>query len=234
MNKLVLYLLILIAVAFSCQDENERFEQYQKNFEVENQLRFGQIQHGYIMNIPRKERLFREHQFLKNTRRKLRSIEFGLLSENNQRAYQKIQNVVEQKSRRLIIYRTDPSIYNIGGELKRLLSKEDLHLAGKMDSINLVLFNSSSYYAEARNNIYRPLPAKARLGSEKQLLTLEFIQGPLLDSIAKAPTGLLLKKELMKNLEKCRLATKDYLAYCVSLWFEHQDSLQRTNSEIFD
>ena len=228
--RAVFVCLITGFVLYSCAETaDERFVRFQRNFEQSFASRQSQQKAGYILNIPGKERLFADYQYLNQQLHLLNRIDPQLLSEANRREYDSTRNVIDRARRQLTIYRNDPSVYNIGGQIKQVLARENLRLEEKLGIIGKLLERTGEYYEQARRNIYRPVPGKARIGSQKQLLTLQFLQGELQDSIASAGIAAAERDEILKLAGEARIEIKNYLAYCESLWFENQDSLQTRN-----
>ena len=218
--------LVAMVALISCTETTDaRFTNFQEQFRQSFARRFSEPLSGHILNIPLKTKLFADYKYLQKQSLQLGRIEPESLSAANQSAYRKIDDLIEGKKRQLTAYRNDPSIYNVGGELKKVLIRKDWTLPAKMDSISGILVRTESYYEEAMRNIYRPIPGKARIGSQKQMLTLKLLKTDLQDSIEAAPLTPVRKKALLEAGNEARIAIKNYLSYCESLWFESKDSL---------
>lgn len=120
--------------------------------------------------------------------------------------------------------RTDPSYYNLGGYLKTTLAQEKTPLYWRMPVIKAQMLRSGPYYAAARRNLSRPDPGRARIAVQKHLLTMEFLEGELRDSVSAAGLDPFETEEILGQLYQTRLEVKDYLAFCRSIIFEHRDS----------
>ncbi len=216
-------LLILIVVWIQGCSTEDRFARIKSNYEREYAQYCSTIMQESSAPIP-KNKIMRCYACLRTTTNELNRItapQENLLLKNQ---INELFNSVENKKLYLVSLRRDPSVYNLGGWIKQTLSDERSPISYRLDKINELLINASDYYAAAKDNLYNPLPGKCRLGAQKQLLTLELLSGALRDSIQQAPLKAANKTNMLNHLDAAKLAVKDYLAYCESLWFEHQDS----------
>ena len=206
-KKAICYL--SLAVLSSCHESaDERFTKFQHQFEHSIAVRASQQTDDYVLDIPKKERLFADYQFLRQQHQKLNQIASQMLSPHNQVIYDRIRNTIVQKKNSLVNYRNDPSRYNIGGKIKEVLSRESLALPNKLDTITELLIHTGAYYDQAIQNIYRPVPGKARIGSQKQLLTLKLLQNELRDSVESAQIPTIRKREVLKLTSQARIEIK--------------------------
>ena len=122
-------------------------------------------------------------------------------------------------------YRRDPAAYNLGGALKQVLAENKIPLTRRLLAIEAQMKQAPAYYQAAKANLYAPLPARCRLAVEKHSLALEFLSNELSDSLSRSSLSEAEAYRFKKAAEQARMAVKDYLAFCQSLYFEHQDSL---------
>ena len=104
---------------------------------------------------------------------------------------------------------------------------EDVSLPEKLGFIQDHLKESDKYYEAAKVLVDNPLPNKTLLAVQKHLFGLNFLQKELADSLYQARFVPELGQSFRNDLERTRLAVKDYIAYCESLYFELNDDWGR-------
>jgi len=122
-------------------------------------------------------------------------------------------------------WQTDPALYNLSGEVKRLLNQHSLPLNERLVAINQSLNQAKPYYQAAKANLSLPVPERSQLAAQKQISGLRLLSEELPDSIRIASLASTTNQQMLSNSRKAHLQIKDYLAFCESLWFEHMDSL---------
>jgi len=118
----------------------------------------------------------------------------------------------------------DPSLYNIGEPMRRILQNVDVPLQNRLQQIENYLQLSEEYYAAAKLNLIHPDATKISSAIQQQLQTLRFLQKELPDSVRNANLQKLQRVAFLTSTKSATLAVKDYLAFCRSILFEYQDS----------
>lgn len=111
-------------------------------------------------------------------------------------------------------FRTDASIYNLGGHLKVVLSQQNQSLPTKLLQCDSLLVLAPSYYTAAKTKLRAPNPERLSLAIRKQKLGLFFLNGALQDSIASLDQSA--QMNWQKTTISAQRAMKDYLAWCNS------------------
>lgn len=220
MMKWICISAILTVFTVNSCSNNAHFEKYHD--QVIKKLK-KERPNEWILETPSSEFLLLESAWLKNAIAVLEKFQsVGLTRQNQLKA--------EQTSRQMIHllenfekFSTDPSLYNIGGYIHRLLSNNRQPISYKLDSINEVLQQGKIYYENGKANLIAPEIGKAKLSVQKQILTLQLLKKNLVDSILSAPVKPVFKQEIQSNLEGCSLAIKDYIAFCEGIWLEDFD-----------
>ncbi len=141
----------------------------------------------------------------------------------------RIDQLLADYEARLSAARADPSWYNLGGHLKTTLAQRDTPLPKRLATLNDQMALAQAWYAAARQNLRNPQPDNTRLAIRKHLLALELLRQELPDSIAQSSLSDAEKQRYLQAVANTQLQVKDYIAFCQSLLFEHQDSLLRQN-----
>ena len=167
------------------------------------------------------------YKCLKSSQSRLEKCLKSDLTIQQQREVQSLLTQINQQKLLAVNFRRDPSQYNLGKNIEEVLKRVDEPITYRLDEINLLLKTAKEYYEAAKENIKKPLPGKCQLAVERQLSTMAILNLGLKDSIQKAPLKRVYRDSLTKNIQLAKLSVKDYLAYCESLWFTHQDSTLR-------
>lgn len=191
----------------------------QEEFGAERQLLFSQRRPLDSLLAIGPEELARWDSFYRSCRQELSAP--GLPEEERQA----LSRAMEEAAARIQQYRHDPSTYNLGGALKQVLAAKQAPLARRLKAIKMQMEQAPRYYGYAKANIHAPIPERCRLAAEKQRLTLDFLSNELQDSLGRLERNEAEARQFQATVEKARIAVKDYLAFCESLYFEHQDSL---------
>ncbi len=122
-------------------------------------------------------------------------------------------------------YRTDPSLYNLGGLLKKSLVNSAGDPAGeRLADLGAIMEQADAYYRTARQNLIVSEVDLYRLAAQKQYLGLEFLRGELRDSLAGFALPKPEKAVFENKIRQTELALKDYLGFCESVYLNHRDS----------
>ena len=119
-------------------------------------------------------------------------------------------------------YRSNPSLYNLGGLLKKQLVEAE---GVKVDSLHHLFDKAETYYQYAQRNLLVSDISLYRLAAQKQYLTLEFLRGELPDSLDRMPLSHQERADLDDKIGQTRRIIKDYLAFCESSFLNHRDSV---------
>lgn len=216
-------LILLIWVLFSGCDSKESFLVEQLEKKVSNcELKYCAQAIRLDTEPIQKNELVQCYECIRKVEQRLQRKEsLQVLSAKEQ----SLIHDIEKMKLKVVNLRRDPSQYNLGGSIQNILSDTHKPITYRLDEIFYTLQKAPSYYDSAKDNIYKPIASKCRLAVQKQLLTMDFLNGSLPDSIRHAPLNATFKKELLQQIKVAKLSVKDYLAYCESLWFIHQDTI---------
>ncbi|MBK7872264.1 MAG: hypothetical protein IPJ74_17110 [Saprospiraceae bacterium] len=180
---------------------------------------------GEAFPIIHSGKLKKEEQYFKNYQAQLKEINRAQLKDKNKAAYIKLEQKIKERLTLLHKMKTDPSLYNLGGELKIILSSDSIALDARLLRIGQGMKEAAIYYMSAKNNLNQPDPEKTTLAIQKQLLSIKFLNGELLDSLARSSLSAQEKEAFIARTYEAKIAIKDYLAFCRSLLFEQRDSI---------
>lgn len=122
-------------------------------------------------------------------------------------------------------YRTDPSLYNLGGLLKKsLVNTVGRPADERIKELQAIMEHADTYYRNARQNLIVKDVSLYRLAAQKQYLGLEFLHKELRDSLAGFPFSPSEKDALDRNIRQTELALKDYMGFCESVFLNYRDS----------
>lgn len=119
-------------------------------------------------------------------------------------------------------YRTDPSLYNIGGLLKKELV---LNGADRIERLTTLCDQAEVYYRQAKEHLRVSDVSLYRLAAQKQYLTLTFLQEELPDSLRQWKLSAAESSGLDEKMDTVRLVVKDYLAFCESQFLNERDRI---------
>ncbi|MBX2873707.1 MAG: hypothetical protein KTR30_16445 [Saprospiraceae bacterium] len=212
-------LLFICLFLGACQQKPSAFDRWLAKYELDEPLAyFEQSPDSFYVVAP--SELLEEVGRMDRTYEQLETLKDSILPQSHwskRRSYlQEIDSLKEKWSS----CRQDPSLYNLPGYCKKLLTLEDISLPEKLGYIQDYLKDSEVYYEAAKQLVDNPLPNKTLLAIQKQVFGLSFLQKELSDSLYQANLVPELRQSFRTDLERTRLAVKDYLAYCESLYFE--------------
>lgn len=157
--------------------------------------------------------------------RHLSNFEVDSFSPRNKERHQQLQEECDYCLHQIGPYINDPSLYNMGGQLKYILVQNSQTLKTRLKIIQQHLIGVEEYYQVGKTLLATPLPNRAQLGAQKQLVALQFLDSELKDSIALAGLNKQELEALNNHIAQAKIVLKDYLAFCESLYFEHHDSI---------
>lgn len=222
-SPLLFFLSLLLG---ACKQEPSAFEQWLTNFQAENPLAyFEQSPDSFYVLSP--EQLQIEMDKLEEVQSQLLSLKTAILPVSHWEKRKQWMDHVQSIKEKWAPPRKDPSLYNLPGYCKKLLSEDEISLPERLILIKDNLQNSEQYYQAAKQLIQTPLASKTLLGAQKHLLGLHFLSHELVDSLNKAPFVPDLEKAFRSDLAQTRLVVKDYLAFCESLYFDLHDDWGR-------
>lgn len=141
----------------------------------------------------------------------------------------KLKLQLEEQYNFLNALRTDPSLFNIGGKLQQNLTLQPLAPPKKHQLIQRNLGQAANYYIEARKCLTDTQAERAKLAIEKQLSSLSALEGKLVDSLEQWRQQYPDMDLLQRERRICRLAIKDYLAFCRSVVVNEFDLKQQAD-----
>jgi hypothetical protein len=148
-------------------------------------------------------------------------IDTSSLSPAGRRKWRQSRQFLETDLATLRQYRDNPSWYNLGGSIVAVLSAADsLPLVKRIDIIELQLKAAPAYFAAAKEALQTSKRRPWLLASQKQLLTLQLLNGALKDSINSISMKPERQKSLTTTLEDAKRSVKDYLTFCNEAYFK--------------
>lgn len=236
LRAILLILLIStgIAAGWFIYDRNPNtvFKRFENDVRQENLIFYDTILNGnYTFPIIHPGELNKKQVLLQQYLTRLKKIDLERLNVKNKVLFTRLEQSITKQLRILHTLQTDPSVYNLGGEMKAMLVNDSIPLDGRLLRIGQLLKDADSYYLTAKVNLIQPHPDKTVLAMQKQLRTLNFLNSELLDSLALANLSAPEREELKTRAAQAKLAVKDYLAFCRSLLFEQRDSTLKLGNE---
>lgn len=113
-------------------------------------------------------------------------------------------------------YQSKASLYNIASHLQRVLAQEATPLEEKSSQCLAFLQAAPDYYRGAKIKLIQADSSELRLAIRKQILGLNFLGSTYTDSIRQLPEA----RQQTRDIETCRYAIKDYIAWCNSQLIE--------------
>lgn len=221
-------LLLLGLCLYACQPKPSAFDRWLAKYELDEPLAyFEQSPDSFYVIAPTE--LLEEIRRMDSIAKQLESLGDSILPSSHWSKRKIYQEEIAQLRDKWSSCRQDPSLYNLPGYCKKMLTAEGTSLPEKLGFIQEYLVNSEAYYAAAKELISDPLPNKTLLATQKHLLGLSFLAKELPDSLAKAGYVPELSQRFKTDLNRTRLVVKDYLAYCESLYFELNNDWGREN-----
>lgn len=213
---LLLFLCLLLG---ACQQKPSAFDRWLAKYELDEPLAyFEQSPDSFYVVAPTE--LLEELNRMDKTYQQLENLKDSILPQSHWGKRQLYLLAIDSLKDKWSSCHLDPSLYNLPGYCKKLLVKEDISLPEKLGYVQDYLRDSESYYTAAKQLVEDPLPNKTLLAIQKHLFGLNFLQKELSDSLYEANLVPELRQSFRIDLERTRLAVKDYLAYCESLYFE--------------
>lgn len=157
----------------------------------------------------------------------MQQLQDGPLSRPMENAFPAIYDKWQGRVAEWHSFSADPSLYNLGGELKQIISDPARSHREKAGYLDTAMANAPDYYRFARLSLVKPDYTRFSLAVQKQILTLHFLDHELSDSLNEMPLEPPVKEKLLKLLPAARLAVKDYIGFCESSIWDYQDSLLR-------
>lgn len=225
--KNTLTLLALLGFCLTaCQPKPSAFDRWLAKYELDAPLAyFAQSPDSFYVVSPTE--LLEEMGRMDITYAQLYHLKDSILPQSHWAKRRQYLADIEQLRSKWSSCRQDPSLYNLPGYCKKLLTTEGTSLPEKLGFIQEHLAESEAYYEAAKQLIADPLPNKTLLAIQKQVFGLEFLAKELPDSMARAGFVPELAQRFTTDLQRTRLVVKDYLAFCESMYFELNDDWGR-------
>lgn len=213
-------LLLLIGLLLgACQQKPSAFDRWLAKYELDEPLAyFEQSPDSFYVVAPLE--LLEEVNRMERTYGELQNLKDSILPQSHWGKRKLYLQEIDSLKEKWSSCRQDPSLYNLPGYCKKLLVLEDISLPEKLGYIQDHLKDGENYYLAAKKLVDNPIPNKTLLAVQKHLFGLNFLQKELTDSLDRASLVPELRQSFQVDLERTRLAVKDYLAYCESLYFE--------------
>lgn len=188
--------------------------------DIQEGVEYLQAKRNTISDTSKVESLLRHLEKTEELSAQLDGLQPTLQNDKQRKTYQALRRELDALQRQWQAYREDPSLYNIGGHLKRILVQREHPLTQRIDTLRQILQYTPDYYRSARTKLDRPAPPKLELAMRKQRAGLRFLNKELPDSLEKVPLDGAEAAVLAAAMNEARLALKDYLAWCNSLLIE--------------
>lgn len=201
--------------------QNQGFSDFYQNYQTEQE--YQKIQEDTFFLNP--QALLKKVDYCQDYQEQLLQYDVDAFSPKNRQRYQQIWDECTQCLIQLDRYFSDPSTYNMGGQIKAILSQKSMPIKARLEIIQKHLIGIEAYYKAGKLLLSDPLPNKTQLGAQMQLVALQFFNSELKDSIDVSNLSQEQREALYFHLNQASLTLKDYLAFCESLYFEYQDSL---------
>ncbi len=143
---------------------------------------------------------------------------------DKQALYQELSRYLSELETYFLAYQKDPSIYNLGGRLVQVLNQPKTNTEKKSSNCLQLLEGATQFYRTAQQCLQQAEPDRLKLAIQKQLATLQLLEGELVDSLRQWNLPSSQAQQFDKALYIANLSCKDYVAYCNSLLFEHRDA----------
>lgn len=218
--------LFLILLLSGCKKEPSVFDQWLATFQAENPLAyFEAAPDSFYLSSP--EALQQQFAHLDQAYAQLDGLKTAILPASQWSQRKELLNRIATIKAKWSACRNDPSLYNLPGYCKKILSDETTPLPERLILIQKKLEGSQTYYRAAKQLIVAPLAPKTLLGAQKHLLGLHFLAHELVDSLQHAAFTVEQEQIFKSTLVQSRFVVKDYLAFCESLYFDLNDAWGR-------
>ncbi len=118
----------------------------------------------------------------------------------------------------------DPAVFHLGQQLIPLLEQQNELPGDHLQRLGICLENAPAYYHTAKLLLEQPDPERTLVAIEQDLETLRQLREALPKLLENAQPDDATRQQLTQQAYQARLALKDYLAFCQSLYFEHSDT----------
>lgn len=224
-HTLLLLTLLCLCIG-ACRPNHSAFDRWLAKYELDQPLAYFEQSPDsfYVVSPPE---LLEEMARMDQTYTALHILKDSILPQSHWTKRRQHLADIQQLRDKWGACRQDPSLYNLPGYCKKLLSQKNTSLPEKLGFIQEQLAESEAYYTAAKQLIADPLPNKTLLAIQKQLFGLDFLAKELADSMSRAGLVPELRQSFKTDLQRTRLVVKDYLAYCESIYFEINDEWGR-------
>ncbi len=195
---------LLIAV-FACQPEQQHFKKLFQSLTLEWEKRFS----NPLPLIYPPKTLQDDWQFLDYSAILLNQLDTVQLKKQQRANLDKFKKQIALKQNDLRPYRTDPGFYNMEKLLVATLETKELSPAQRKNQLEALLDSSFAFFESAKQNLVVFSAEKTRVALDNQASLLVFLDESLKDSF-----------ELRDAMDACRLAAKDFAAFCKSKQLE--------------
>ncbi|PHN05087.1 hypothetical protein [Flavilitoribacter nigricans] len=153
------------------------------------------------------------------------AVDTHYLSRQGKDRKQELEVTLSNEWARWAPYRADPSLYNIGGLLKKSLTQSVNDLPEeRLQELAGIMEQADAYYAAARRNLVVADVSLYRLASQKQYLGLEFLREELQDSLRTFDLSPETRQQFRQQIRRTELSLKDYMGFCESVYLNFRDS----------
>lgn len=169
---------------------------------------------------------------IQSMQRDLIALDTHSLSHDGRQKHAALELTLDREWAQWEPFRIDPSLYNIGGTLKKeLVASAGSPAADRIRKLSEIMRQAPDYYATARQNLIVKDISLYRLAAQKQYLGLEFLRDELRDSLNHFEISLSERQATEREIAGTILAVKDYLGFCESVYLNHRDSTHYCRAE---
>lgn len=213
--------LLLLAVGIvwyqSIYNPSTRFQKIKKSFEAAYPIFLDS------MNETESNKFLEREKFLSAYQSALSHFEVSKLKPAQQKEWNQIKRTLDIRQEELDRF-YHPSLYDFRKYLNPILQDSQLTLLQKFSKIESTLALSKSYYKNAKITFKQlPEPEDLTRAVEKQLLTLNFLQTELIDSLEISNVSKPQRQKIARHISLTKIAVKDYIAFCKSSLFEYNN-----------
>ncbi|MEL6922920.1 MAG: hypothetical protein AAFO94_02655, partial [Bacteroidota bacterium] len=234
--------LIAFLLLTGCGPEPIEFGKLQNHFYQKVHQRFPSFSSPYLsipnstplkLSFPDDAYLHQQLSILLPYQDSLRSVDSLRLSANELSAFRQMQSdlaSLQEEVANLSSYRVRADFHNARKYIAPVLSNTKLSLKERLLQIGQQLADIPSYYASAQQYVHDSPILNTELAIIEHVESFQFFGNTLLDSLEKVDLAKAEKLQFEDHLAKAQRAIKQYVAFCTSLSFEHNERMDYPDS----
>lgn len=223
MNKtkwLTLFLLFLLSIG--CKEGN-KLKKILVDYHTDMSTAFPGWENPGPMKINQADSIEQHITFLEQFTDKLANIDSTKLETTEFQIWKTELETLQAKKQFWENYFRDPSAFDLTPFFINLTGDSPDTLKN-LRLITVELEKVPRHFETAKKLLYAPDPGKSAIAVQKQIIFLRFLQIDLPGILKTNRLTQVEQKKLAENIQKAKIASKDYIGFCESLIFEHFDS----------